>query len=141
MAIRPKNTNAIKIDELGEKTASNEIEIIDRLVFQNALDGVVDTVETAIDASGTTQGTARALTYIINVIATATQDSQDGVVLSSSFITGQQVHVINTTDAPIKVYPPSGDSIGWLATNQAFVLDVNNSITLVKVSADDWRLI
>jgi len=141
MAIRPKNTGAIKIDEIGEKTASNEIKVIDKLVFQNASDGIVDTVETAIDASGTTQGTARTLTYIVNVVATATQDAQDGVILGTSFSIGQQVHVINATNSPIKVYPPSGGSISWKSADTPYILDVHNSLTLIKVSATSWRLI
>ena len=76
-----------------------------------AATNIFHSLTTGVQAAGTTQGTATALTkHINNVTVVAT--NQDGVKLPSA-VAGMKVVIINkdATD-PLKVWPATGDDLG-----------------------------
>ena len=89
-------------------------------------------VGTAISAAGTTQGTATALTNILNGITTAAAGS--GVVLYAGSAGDCQL-VYNGGASAVNVYPPSGAKINGLATNAPHLLATNTTCEYWFLSA------
>lgn len=67
-------------------------------------------VTVGIAAAGNSQATATALVTEINVVATATGTSADGVQLPKA-VTGRVVTIYNNTAATIEVWPATGDTV------------------------------
>lgn len=86
-----------------------------------------------VAAAGTTQGTATVLTNAqIQIVATAS--ANQGVQQSTD-----ETRLINATAVTIKVYPKSGwtikNSAGALATDAAYSLIANASVTMIEQAA------
>lgn len=90
-------------------------------------------VNGAITAAGTTQGTATALTMSVNSVTAGT----GGVIIPSAEI-ADEVDICNLSGAGITVYPPSGERINGLPTNQGVPLANNTSLKLKKFTATRW---
>lgn len=75
-------------------------------------------VDSAVVATGTTQGGAQALTKNVNNVASGT----GGVLLPNTTTLGHRIIVRNETFNDVKVYPNSNGKINDLAVNAAFTL-------------------
>ena len=84
-----------------------------------AVSAMCNDVGTAISAAGTTQGTATALTNILNGLGTVASGA--GVVLYAGSQGDCQL-VYNGGANAVKVYPPSGARINAMVTNTAHIL-------------------
>lgn len=80
---------------------------------------------TGIAATGTTQGTATALTAADNFVSTVAAGA--GVILSASTTGGDEQSVYNAGANVLKVYPPSGAAINQLAANAPVLLGVHTA--------------
>jgi hypothetical protein len=89
-------------------------------------------VSTGIAASGSSQGTATALTGQMSTITMVPAGS--GVVLPAP-VAGQILYVTNQGTNPLTVYPPSGTSIDGLAANTPIAVAVGSTAELVATSA------
>ena len=89
-------------------------------------------VQTAISAAGTTQGTATELSATDNEVSTVSAGA--GVVLSSKLAAGDEQTVFNAGANALKVYPPSGMKINALAANVAMTLSTNTGVYFKCVS-------
>jgi hypothetical protein len=98
---------------------------------------VGESIKTGIAAAGATQATATQLTHTVNVIATATGGSADGVKLPTAF-TGARCVVINKSGATLDVWPATGDNIedGLADANVTQADNVN--ITYYAVDGTQW---
>lgn len=87
----------------------------------------------AVAAAGTTQGTATDLTMSVNAVTSGT----GGVQLPSAEI-NDEVDICNLSGAAITVYPPSGERVNGLASNQGFVLGNNTAVKVKKFTSTRW---
>ena len=88
-------------------------------------------VNAAVSAAGTTQGTATSIANDIIVVTTAS--ASQGVILPAS-VPGVQIVIINTTAVAVNVYPPSGGQVDSLGTNIAFSLPTNGKIMFMATT-------
>lgn len=95
-------------------------------------------INAAVSAAGTTQGTATALTADINVVTTATGGSATGVVLPTA-VAGMRVIVRNATATAISVYPATGAAIDGSSANAALTVTTQQSFEFVAISSTEWR--
>jgi hypothetical protein len=95
----------------------------------------LNSVDANITATGTTQGTAYALTKEINIVATVL--SGNGVVLPAALV-GMSITVINTSANTSLVYPASGAKINDQATDAAFSLPANATLQFVSSTTTKW---
>lgn len=93
-------------------------------------------VAAGLTATGTTQGTAYALTAMLSQFTTVA--SGTGAILYGSLTAGNQQIVYNGGANPLKVYPSTGAKINQLATNAAMLLAVNTACTFMYLSATQW---
>ena len=94
-----------------------------------------NTVNSAITAAGTTQGTATAIVADVNIVTTAT--SAQGVILYNGVL-GDSQEIFNNTNADIRVYPPLGGKVNQLTTNAGFVLAPQTSVEVKKMTSTQW---
>lgn len=96
----------------------------------------VSSVATGLTATGTTQGTALAISADVNFVSTVGANS--GVILYNGVI-GDSVFVMNDGGAnALTVYPPVGGKVNNLATNAGFTLAANTPVVCFKVTATRW---
>jgi len=98
--------------------------------------------QVAVNAAGTTQGTATPLKAPSNIIATVTPAaSQQGVRLDENAEIGSVVAIVPAADTPlITVYPPTGGTIDALAANAGLAFaTANKNALFMKVTATNWR--
>ena len=123
-------------------TAAKIGDLSDNVVFDTAGKGVKLDVTTGISAAGTTQGTATALTSLVNEVDTVT-GAAAGVVLPAvtSFI-GMTIWVVNTDSSDtLTVYPASGEGFGGESVDAGISLTAGSSgaFTGIKTgSGDNW---
>jgi hypothetical protein len=98
---------------------------------------VRDFSTTGITAAGTTQGTATAISSLINVVSSGIGGS--GVILPTPQ-PGDILMVVNGTGVAINVYPPSGGALANLGTNVAFSQSATTVATWVAQSASQYQL-
>jgi hypothetical protein len=91
-------------------------------------------VNSAVTAAGTTQGTAFAIAT--NLVEITTGTVNQGVILPAR--TGTRITIRNTTAVTIKVYPNSLAQINSLGTNIGFDLITLASLEFVCFSATQW---
>ena len=95
-----------------------------------------------LTATGTTQGTALALTAGNDVLTSVPSGSgvilplQDGA--SHSLVIGTGVTIFNRGAAAVNVYPPVGDQIETLAVNIPAILPAGSTATYVLASSTLW---
>lgn len=87
-------------------------------------------VSTGLTATGTTQGTALALTSTVNEVTTTASGA--GVILPNKI--GALITVINSGANALLVYPPSGAAINALSINAGFSLAAGGKQTFIITS-------
>jgi hypothetical protein len=96
-------------------------------------------VQDGITSTGTSQGTAFALTKNINIITTSDLPSignpAPGVLLPNTTPVGNRIIVRNDTFNNVTVYPNSGYQIGTLGTDVGFILNGETALEFVCVRA------
>jgi hypothetical protein len=92
-----------------------------------------DTVNAAVAAAGTTQGTATALTAVINAVTTGS----GGVALPVA-TAGAHQYVRNSLTSALSVYPASGAAINALTANVPVIVPADTTALLVAVTATQW---
>lgn len=105
--------------------------------FSSSINRTQD-VTVGIAAAGNSLATATALTTEINVVATATGTSADGVKLPKA-VTGRIITIRNNSGATVEVWPDTGDSIeGGTASAEAVapILDAD-SMTYLAISGSE----
>lgn len=110
-------------------------------VFGSGLNGlavqaICQDAGTSISAAGTNQGTATALTNADNEVTTVS--SGTGVILASTATPGDTQSVFNAGANPLRVYPPSGQKINALPTDQHITLAINTGCIFKMVSSTRW---
>lgn len=90
---------------------------------------------TGLEATGTNQGTALAVTKDINVVSTV--PSGTGVILPAT-TGGLRITVMNTGLNPLSVFPPSSSQVNALGTNIAYSLAVGARLDFLSVSSTQW---
>lgn len=96
----------------------------------------------AVNAAGTTQGTATVLSAPGNIVAVVTPAaSQQGVMLPVNAELDAEVVIVPTLATPlITVYPPTSGTIDLLAANTGLAFTTaNKNARFKKVSATNWR--
>jgi hypothetical protein len=89
-------------------------------------------VAKTLTATGTTQGTALALTAMVNIVTTAAASS--GVILPA-ISNCTAIFVANEAANPFFVYPPSGSQINGLGANNPFTLSPSQMLMFLITSA------
>ena len=101
-----------------------------------AVQALCQDVATSVSATGTTQGTATALTSTVNYVGTVGASS--GVILFSTATAGDSQVVYNGGANPVRVYPPVGARINGLSTNAAAIISINTAVEFHCISATQW---
>jgi hypothetical protein len=94
-----------------------------------------NSVNSAVSAAGTTQGTATALGAAFNVITTAAAGS--GVILPQGQ-PGDRIAVYNAGVGAMYVYPPTSAKINTLATNGGAILAPNTFCEYVQLTTTQF---
>ena len=94
-----------------------------------------DGTTTGITASGTTQGTATAISTSYNIVTTT--PSGTGVILPTA-TTGMKVIVVNKGANTLNVYPGTGAAIDGASTNTAVTIPTGTSVTYEASSSTQW---
>ncbi len=97
-------------------------------------------VNDAISAAGTVQGDATLLTALASTIATV--GAGTGIRLRSvaeGWAIGTVVRLLNIDPDTVKVWPDVGAAIGVLAADANDTLGSGVSVTLVRMTATQWR--
>lgn len=95
-----------------------------------------NTINSAVTAAGTTQGTATPIVADVNAVTTAT--SLQGVILYDGMIGDDQWVYNGVANTPIYLYPPVGDSLNQLAVNSGMVLAPYTGVFCKKVTSVIW---
>ena len=96
----------------------------------------ISSVQTAISAAGTTQGTATTIQADWNDLGTVASGA--GVILYNGVI-GDSCYVYNGGANAVKVYPPLSGQINQLSANTAHVLAPNTAAVYYKITSTAWR--
>lgn len=96
-----------------------------------------ESIKTGIAAAGNSQATAAQLTHTVNVIATATATSADGVKLPTAS-TGARCIVINKSGETLDVWPATEDKIQGGSANAAVTQANNVNVTYYAVDGENW---
>lgn len=89
-----------------------------------------------LTATGSTQGTALAISAINSVVTTAAAST--GVRLPLRVDVGSNYFVANLGANALTIYPGTGESINALAANAGLSLAAGSKAFLVKTSATRW---
>ena len=115
-------------------TATNYM--ISATLLTPALDAETYSTSAAVTAGTDAQGQG-ALTSDINVVTTTGTSPASGVTLPAA-VTGRIITVVNKGTNPINVYPPSGDAIDDLGTNNDIQIPVGSSLQFIAVSTSQY---
>lgn len=96
---------------------------------------VIRSVNAAVSAAGTNQGTATAITREMNVVSTVATGA--GVILPTA-VAGMAITLINTSANTLLVYPHVGGDINGGVTNAAFVQPAGATLQFVAPNTTDW---
>lgn len=94
------------------------------------------TTTLALTATGTNQATALALTQDWSVVSTVAAGT--GVIMRS-VQAGFELRIWNDGANALNIYPPLGAAIDALGTNNPYVLPINRSQIISKLTAVQWR--
>jgi hypothetical protein len=131
-AQRPAATNGL----LRFNTDTGALDIVVGTSYQE-LKGAPQLAATGLTASGSTQGTALAITASVNNVTTVATNT--GVVLPIPS-PGDRISVVNNGANALNVYPASGGTIGDLATNAPTSLAVGKVLTVVAATTTLWEI-
>lgn len=95
-------------------------------------------VRTGIAAAGDSQATGTALTAGVNVVATATGTTADGVVLPADRAAGDILYIVNSTAVALDVFPSTGGAINGGSANAAKALAANMSGMYISLGSGNW---
>ena len=95
----------------------------------------IRSINAAVSAAGTTQGTATALTKEINVVSTVASGA--GVVLPTA-VAGMVLIINNTSANTLNVYPATGGVVNSGSTNAAYSHPASASIQYYATSGTQW---
>jgi len=113
--------------EAGNDITSGDLSVGGELVVSAAV---------SVAASGSTQGTATALSSTYNLVTTAS--ANQGVLLPDA-ISGKRCTVVNLTSADIKVYPSTSENIDNLAIDISKTLPAGATLSLIASSGTTWK--
>jgi hypothetical protein len=94
-------------------------------------------VEESLAATGTTSGTAAAITSRFTEVSTSNTGVDDGVRLPA-LVQGEEYTVFNKTANAINVFPPSGQQINYAGADTPYSLPAYNTITFVAVKSNSY---
>ncbi len=98
---------------------------------------VIGSISAAVNAAGTTQGTATALVSNINNVTVVTTAAA-GVILPTA-VAGMRILVRNSDSADtLSIYPATGGTINALSANAAFTLAAGSTTELMATTATQW---
>ncbi len=100
---------------------------------------IIGDVSSGLTATGSTQGTALALSSVINEVSTVSAST--GVRLMPDMSPGDMIHVHNSGASTLSVYPPTGESIQSGAANAAFSVATNRAALFIKRSNTAWSAV
>jgi collagen type VII alpha len=92
-------------------------------------------VQTAISAAGSTQGTATAITKDINIVSTVS--AGQGIVLPTA-VAGMMISVTNTSANSLLVYPATGGTINTLASNAGLTHSAGATLLYIAPTTTQW---
>jgi hypothetical protein len=95
----------------------------------------IRSVNAAVSAAGTTQGTGTALTREFNRVSTVASGA--GVVLPTA-VAGMAIVITNTSANSLLVYPATGAQINALAANVAYTQTTLATLQYVALTATQW---
>lgn len=104
-------------------------------IAAQAANNIVGNGAAGLTATGSTQGTALALTDVNEFTTVA---ASTGGRLPSNASLGDTIIVYNGGANALSVYPPTGESINALSANAAFSMAANKYATFTKVGATRW---
>jgi hypothetical protein len=135
------STKAINIGTEGLSGSTTNIAIgsaVAGATSRTTLNGIViNSITDGINAAGTTQGTAKALTTNINNVTVVTAAAA-GVILPTA-VAGMRILVRNSDSADtLSIYPATGGTINALAANAAFTLAAGSTIELMATTTTQW---
>lgn len=90
-------------------------------------------VNGAVAAAGSSQSDATALSMSVNAVASGS----GGVRLPSAEL-NDEVDICNISGSSITVYPPTGERVNGLPTNQGFSLANNSAVKVKKFTTTRW---
>ena len=96
---------------------------------------VIRSVNAAVSAAGTTQGTATAISKEMNVVSTVASGA--GVLLPTA-VAGMVITIINTSANALLVYPHVGGDINGGSINAAFSQPAGSTLQFVAPTTSDW---
>jgi hypothetical protein len=122
----------------GSTTAINIGSAVSGATSTTTLNGlVIDSISAAVNAAGTTQGTATGLVSNINNVTVVTAAAA-GVRLPTA-VAGMRILVRNSDSADtLSIYPATGGTINALAANAAFTIIAGATIELMATTATQW---
>jgi hypothetical protein len=119
-----------------ESQFSDFISSYPNLVDNNLLDGINAAVVAVFPA---TQGTATPLTKAFNIISV--NPSNAGGVLLPVGANGKPIYVENGAAGTLSVFPTTGQSINFLASNAAFGIPAGSSAIFRYSSVNGWLVV
>jgi sugar lactone lactonase YvrE len=122
----------------GSTTAINIGSAVSGATSTTTLNGlVIDSISAAVNAAGTTQGTATGLVSNINNV-TVVATGATGVRLPTA-VAGMRILIRNSDSADtLSIYPATGGTINALSANAAFTLAAGATIELVATTTTQW---
>lgn len=116
------------------RSAANTLKTDDNLI----VDGyTISSINAALSAAGTTQGTATALTKDINNVTSSTAGTQLGVILPSA-IAGMEITILNNSANTINIYPATSAQINALGANNPLTLTAGSRSRVVATTSTQW---
>lgn len=134
--MRISNTGAVTINQPSSGnalTVNGNLQTTGNITTSNYL---INSVQTGISASGSTQGTATVLGNTINVVSIVSSGA-NGVRLPTA-IAGMTIYITNTTANSLNVYPDSGASINFSSINVPLSQGANSTIHYIASSPTRW---
>ena len=134
--MRIANTGAVTINAPSSGnalTVNGNLQTTGNITTNNYL---INSVQTGISASGSTQGTATVLGNTINVVSIVSSGA-NGVRLPTA-IAGMTIYITNTTANSLNVYPDSGVSINFSSINVPLSQGANSTIHYIASSPTQW---
>jgi|LakMenE01Jun11ns_1017448.scaffolds.fasta_scaffold9952565_2 hypothetical protein len=95
----------------------------------------IRSVNAAVSAAGSTQGTGTALTTEFNRVSTVASGA--GVVLPTA-VAGMAIVIVNTSANTLLVYPASGAAVNSLATNVGYSQTTLATLQYIAISSTQW---
>jgi hypothetical protein len=116
------------------------IEVLDSGLIKFAQYGgfIAYGISTNLTATGTTQGTALALTRSINNVTTVAANT--GVILPTPTVAGFRVMIRNGGADLLNVYPHIGGNIAGTGVNAAISLDIGTVLEFTAFDTTNWYL-